>query len=351
MEKQAKKKQQTIPTVSNALSDGTLIELIYIKEENRTAFAVWKDGNWSFERKVESGPNRRYVPYSPDNNLIKHNVVLFPSRATEYGSEKELTKEVRKFIHRYVDVSKGFENIAAYYVLFTWLHDNFNELPYLRLRGDYGTGKTRFLQTVGSLCYRPIFASGASTISPIFHMLDMLGGTLIIDEADFRFSDETADMVKILNNGNVKGMPVLRSQMMRGQQYNPKVFNVFGPKIVATRGHYDDRALESRFITEEMGKEPLREDIPINLPPIYQEEALALRNKLLMYRFRNYGKFEPSESLVDRSIEPRLNQVFVPLLSIIDNKKMQKELKRIAKSYHSDHAAKHSIDDTNDIVW
>jgi hypothetical protein len=46
------------------------------------------------------------------------------------------------------------------------------------------------------------------TISPIFHTLDAFKGTLIIDEADFRFSDERAEIVKILNNGNVQGMPV-----------------------------------------------------------------------------------------------------------------------------------------------
>src|SRR5437868_7678103 len=96
------------------------------------------------------------------------------------------------------------------YVLLTWVYDRFNELPYLRLRGDYGTGKTRFLLTLCSICYKPIFASGASSVSPLFHMLDRFGGTLIIDEADFRFSDEKADLTKILNNGNVRGFPVLR---------------------------------------------------------------------------------------------------------------------------------------------
>ena len=31
--------------------------------------------------------------------------------------------------------------------------------PYLRALGDYGTGKTRFIQTVGVLCYRPMLVS------------------------------------------------------------------------------------------------------------------------------------------------------------------------------------------------
>src|SRR5208282_3153868 len=108
-----------------------------------------------------------------------------------------------------------FEGIATYYVLLTWLYDAFNELPYLRLRGDFGTGKTRALLVVGSLCYKPFFASGASTVSPLFHILDAFRGTLILDEADFRFSDEKAEIVKILNNGNMRGMAVLRTMINR----------------------------------------------------------------------------------------------------------------------------------------
>jgi hypothetical protein len=57
-----------------------------------------------------------------------------------------------------------FEQIASYYVLFSWVYDAFNELPYLRVRGNAGSGKTRLLLMVGSLCYKPIFASGASTV-------------------------------------------------------------------------------------------------------------------------------------------------------------------------------------------
>ena len=124
------------------------------------------------------------------------------------------------------------------------------------------------------------FASGASTVSPIFYTLNAFKGTLIFDEADFRFSDEKSEIVKILNNGNVRGLPVLRTLINNQREFNPQTFHVFGPKIVATRGSYDDKGLESRFITEEMGSRQLRSDIPINLPVNFKDEARELRNKL-----------------------------------------------------------------------
>ena len=53
----------------------------------------------------------------------------------------ELRFDVQDFIHRYVDLSPAFEKVATHYVLLSWVYDAFNELPYLPLRGDYGSGK------------------------------------------------------------------------------------------------------------------------------------------------------------------------------------------------------------------
>ena len=329
------KQQRPVPTVSAVFDDGGILEMVYRPEEKRTAFVLWKDGQWKFEQSLSIDAFRRLVPYSPNNNLIKNEVVLLPSEPEEYGSGESLISEIQSFIHRYVDVSPLFEKIASYYVLFSWVFDGFNELPYLRVRGDPGSGKTRFLLTIGSLCYKPIFASGASTVSPIFRILDSFHGTLIVDEGDFRFSDEKAEVVKILNNGNVKGFPVLRSEVSgKGREFNPRAYHVFGPKLVATRGFFDDKALESRFLTEEMGQYRLRNDVPINMSGSYKEEGLRIRNKLLLFRFRNLNKRKPTEKLVDRSIEPRLNQIFVPLLSIIEDPGAVNDLRELARRYN-----------------
>src|SRR5215831_1824316 len=319
------------PETSHVKSDGTLVELVYDPGERRTSFVVWRDGQWRFAPSFDNGANRRIVPFSPDNNLIKTGALMLPSGPEEYGSDRELIGEIQAYIHRYVDLSPAFERLASYYVLLSWVYDAFNEVPYLRVRGDYGTGKTRFLLVVGALCYKGFFASGASTISPIFHTLNAFRGTLIIDEADFRFSDEKAEVVKILNNGNVRGVPILRTMISASKEYNPRAFQVFGPKLVATRGEYDDAALESRFLTEEMGRGRLRGDVPINLPEEYADEALKLRNKLLFYRLRNHSQVAIDPSFIDRTLEPRLNQIFVPLLSVVRDASFRDELASVAR--------------------
>src|SRR5262249_21603771 len=151
---------------------GTLIELVYQADKRRTYIALFNAGRWTLLDHIDVAGGDRLAPFSPSNNLIKNEVVLLASEPRIYGSENELVTDIQQFIHRYVDVSPTFEKVATHYVLLTWLYDSFSDLPYLRLRGDFGSGKTRALLAIGSLCYKAFFASGASTVSPIFHTLD-----------------------------------------------------------------------------------------------------------------------------------------------------------------------------------
>ena len=252
--------------------------------------------------------------------------MVLPSAVEPYGSVNDLITDIRTYLARYLDLSPAFTILAPYYIRLSWVYDAFQEVPYIRFRGDLGSGKTRALLVIGSLCYKGFFASGASTVSPIFHTLDAFRGTLILDEADFRFSDEQSELVKILNNGNVRGFPVLRTMMNHKKEFDPRAFTVFGPKLIAMRHSFNDEALESRFVTEEMGLRPIPSSIPINLPDAQQEEALHLRNKLLCYRFRNLHTSAIKQTIFSDSSSLRTKQIATPLLSIVENEDHRNQL-------------------------
>lgn len=309
-----------VPVVSAIGPSGEIIETVFDSRDDKPRLAIWRHGKAAILDSYCPDTATRYVPMRNIAALVEHNVVRLPQAPMDYGEVADLVEAIRAYIHKYVDVPDAFERLAANYVLLSWVHDRFNELPYLRRRGDYGTGKTRFLTVVGSICYKPIFAGGASTTSPIFHLLDQIGGTLIIDEADFRFSDESALIAKILNAGNVKGYPVLRSETSNGKDFVPRAFKVFGPKIIGMRGRYHDPALESRFLTETSSNPSLRADVPISLPSQQEADASILRNKLLMYRFTQFARFgDPKPLDVDQhAIEPRMHQILAPLLSVTE---------------------------------
>lgn len=305
-------------TSGMTLDDGRIVELIYDESIGESGFAVSDGKTVTYQSEFVDPRGLTYVPTSPHNNLLKHDVILFPRRAAPYGSQDALLEKIVSYIHTYVDVTPELELLLAHYVLLTWVYDAFSELPYVRFRGDFGSGKTRALKVIGAICYKPIFASGASTVSPIFHMLNAFRGTLIFDEADFRFSDEKAELSKILNNGNVRGFPVLRAAVTASREYDPRAFHVFGPKLVAMRGSYDDRALESRFITGDMGTRGLRSDIPISLPNTHKEEARTLRDMLLSYRFEMRGKVGIKDGVLADIREARVAQIFAPLASLME---------------------------------
>jgi hypothetical protein len=321
------------PIVS-AVTGDFIAELIYRPDEKRTAFAVARDGKISIESEVPAGADEIWVPYSPDNNLIQRRCVVLPDKPEEYGSKSKLIEDIQSYIHRYVELSPLFERIAAHYVLLTWVFDAFNEIPYLRFRGDYGSGKTRALLVLGSIAYRGFFASGASTVSPIFHTLDSFGGTLVLDEADLRFSDKTADLVKILNNGTVRGLPVLRTLQNRNKEFNPAAFSVFGPKLIAMRGSFRDLALESRFLTEDMAKGSLRADIPIQMPDAQALEAQTLRNRLLQFRLMKLASIKPRPETLIAGIDPRLNQMAMPLLSLVEDAELRDQISHYLRARH-----------------
>jgi hypothetical protein len=332
-ERKEPKKPKFYQLVSKVFPDGRILETVYDPIEGKTEFIIYNNGDFARQSTLEY-EGKKYIPTSADSDIVKFGVVLFPSKAEEYGSTVELIASIDKFIHKYLQLSPFFEKLATYYVLFSWMFDKFNELPYLRALGDYGSGKTRFLQTIGSICYKPMFVGGASSVSPLFRIISTFRGTLVLDEADYKFSDTTHEVVKILNQGFSKGTPVLRSEMINNK-FEVKAFNVFGTKLIATREYFKDAALESRCLVEKMEKKT-RKDIPLNLTDEFYAEALILRNKLLMFRFRNYHKQIDYEAEIDQSIEPRLNQIIIPVLSIVDDPHFKKEFKQFIKEYNDD---------------
>jgi hypothetical protein len=184
--------------------------------------------------------------------------------------------------------------------------------------GDTGCGKSRFLDVIGGLCYKAISASGCVTPAPIYRMLRKWQGTLILDEADMKNSDEYNEVVTILNCGFERGRPVIRAT--KDNPDKVQILPVYGPKVFATRRRFKDVALEARCLTEVM-RETDRDDIPPVLGRKFFEEQQRLRNKLLLFRLRNYFNVDPeaAATLNLDGIEPRLRQISEAFTSLFAN--------------------------------
>lgn len=315
----AEKASKQKPTeVASFIGSGGLIGEVTFdaKRQPQCLYAVWKNGGelcayWN-ECCLANGTIN--VPPTDRRGLMKNRVVLLPSEAADYGSEAELIAEITAFIHRYADVPALWEELIAHYVLMTWVYDRFSAIPYLRFLGEPQSGKTRCLQVAAHLCYKSIMAGGATTASPFFRLLEIFHGTFVIDEADYERSDLSSEIIKILNCGYMRGLPVLRSEKS-GDEYEPRAFNVFGPKILATRKHFEDDALETRCLTLSTADHRIRPDIPRQLSGAFYVESQILRNKLLRWRFDKFFDIRSDESEL-LSLEPRLTQIGAPLYAV-----------------------------------
>jgi hypothetical protein len=253
----AQQKAKTEEIASFIAKDGvTLVETTFDPERQPPLqFEVWKEGC-----PVSSGVVRIpcmdgtfVAPPADKNGLVRKGFVILPSRpADQPMAQPALLAEIVAFIHRYADILPLWEELTAHYVLMTWVYDRFTAVPYLRFVGERGTGKTRLLQVAGQLTYKAIFGGGSTTASPLFRLLEVWKGTLAVDEADYKNSDLWSEIIKVLNSGYMRGMPVLRASK-NGDDYDGRAFDVFGPKILTTRKEFEDHALETRCLTLRTG--------------------------------------------------------------------------------------------------
>lgn len=305
--------------------NGWLFEEVY--KDGAASFACWDGQQVNYWDGV-GATKEEYVPIT--NDLVYKGAVSFPQQAQDYGSKSKLLDEIKEFIHKYVEVSPSEEEFASWYVLHTYCYDKFTVCPILRFMGDTGCGKSRSLEIIGKLCYKPIQMSGITTLAPIFRLTDLFKGTVIIDEADFKGSTAQDDIAKLLNCGFQRGTPVFRCDTENSKKIHS--YDLYGPKVLATRFTFDDQALESRCITIPM-EENNRDDVPKVIPSTAYADQIALKNKLLMYRLKNFSQttFQQIDLPVKNS---RLNQAFQPIANLVkDNPAALERFKRFSGGY------------------
>lgn len=318
------------------LSDGCLCEQGFDGEKVYYIVYNPKNGNIEILDLVVDG-NKVYKPILNDDVLTKQ--VLFPSKVEPYSSEEELAYSVKDFLDYWHEQRIETERkLDVSYVFLTYIKDLLPQIPYRRALGRWGKGKSVWLETVGSICYRPVKLAGCDSEASIRRTLDLWRGTALIDEADFGRSDLFATIVKILNVGWSR----LNGYYRCCDDRNPtKVlsFYVYGPKLLATREDFKDPALESRCLTFSAQEN-------ITIKPLFrmqkfEEEAQKLRNKLLMWRFKHYHEFKEKIARLEQTdfitelygpngnIPSRIMQVLAPL-SLISSE-LKNGLKGIAE--------------------
>ncbi len=201
----------------------------------------------------------------------------------------DIRTKVHEFVHKYLEVSEEDEKTVVDYVLKTWSPPE-GRIKYLQFLGGYDTGKTRAGAVMAAVCSKPVVASGASSPAAIlWKMDDEYPCTLIVDESelieaiaeetDEDEEAETNQIVKILSAGSQSDGNIIR-MTGSGSDLKPASFNVYGYKVILSRGKFADNAVQSRCIAIELSGLS-RNDIPPVLSDEFEQDSEAIQYALL----------------------------------------------------------------------
>jgi hypothetical protein len=158
-----------------------------------------------------------YIVGLPRSDLLETSPLLSPD---------DMYARIRTHFYKYFDAPEVEYELFVYYALYSWYFSKCSTTPYLRLLGDTGKGKSRFLKVISDLCFYPIRASGSSSLSGIMRFKERWMGTLLIDESDLK-GNQSDPLIKYLNLGFEKDNPFLLTD--KNDVTKTQIFDPFGP--------------------------------------------------------------------------------------------------------------------------
>ncbi len=297
-----------------------------------------------------------HIPEPPTDKMLIEGVISFPSELGEKKTIKEIVDKIIVILHsKYIFRDPKIPQLAAYYIMLTWMYDNFTKLCYLRAVGEPGSGKSQMMELIGFMCYRFTRANGADSLATFFRVTDKYRGTVFFEEADLPDkSDESNPIVKFINMGAMDGNHILRmDEYIRPdgtKGFRPTPFASFCPKLFAMRGDFDDDAVGSRSITFKLQAATMQDmidnDIEVELGEDYKNfTSLEIRNLALTWRLHNYQleKRRLTNDLADPMVSARMNQVTMPLKALAgEDEDFKKQIQSLLRSIQAENVLEKS---------
>jgi hypothetical protein len=237
-----------------------------------------------------------------------------------YGTDAELFDRILIFLRANVIFTEPETyTIVTSWILLTWRIEDTNVAPYLYVTAPRGHGKTRLLETIHQLVRRPLLASYATRAGAI-RALDGTNAALLLDEAEHYVNPserQSSDLAAVLNAGYRRGAKAIMvadaiETLPDGTHRSvkkPVALDTFSPKIIASRRDIFD-TLEDRSVQIIMPKHG------VNLGPIDEKQAEALRGQLAQYRAGCLERKQPLRAQLPETGDARLSEILEPLYAV-----------------------------------
>jgi len=173
----------------------------------------------------------------------------FTERCKEMNPDlKWIYEKIIYILKKYCDLREDYYPLIALWIIGTWCHDNFSSYPYLFFNAMRGSGKTRLMNLVASLC-----KNGKVLISMSESVLFRTAKrrTLCIDEFEGINSKENRALKELLNSAYKKGGCVeraIKKTSKNGDSWEIERYDVYCPIVMANIWGMDS-VLGDRCIT------------------------------------------------------------------------------------------------------
>jgi hypothetical protein len=214
-----------------------------------------------------------------------------------YGSEAELFNSLLDYLTTNLIFSDGVPYIIiAAWALVTWRIEDTDVVGYLYVTAPRGHGKTRLLETLEQVVYRPLMAAYA-TRAGLIRALDGTCATVLLDEGEHYINPMqrgNTELIAVLNSGNRRGSyTIMVADITETDEdgtkrtvKKPIRLDTYSAKCIVSRKPIFD-TLEDRAVQIVMPKANRK------MPPLDKIKAETLRAQLAQYRTEHLEKKQP----------------------------------------------------------
>jgi hypothetical protein len=159
-----------------------------------------------------------------------------------------------KYLDLPPDTAAGTVAMLSCWSLLTYLSPGLGAVPYVAVSGPMGSGKSRILELLQKVAFRPLLTSSTSEAA-IFRSLHAFGHTALLDEAERLRDPEMQGLLTNLLAGYKRGGCASRCEQAGDGQIVMRHFSVFGCKAFAAINEVPP-TLASRCIAVPMFRSP-----------------------------------------------------------------------------------------------
>jgi putative DNA primase/helicase len=217
-------------------------------------------------------------------------------------------------LSRYIVLSQPEIHAVTLWIVHTYAVKATAICPILIIRSpEKRCGKTLLMELLLNLVFRPLPAANV-TASSIFRTIEKYKPTLLLDKAD-TFIYDSDELRGILNSGYRRASAyVIRTV---GDNFEPVVFNTFGPKAVAQIGNPPETIIDRGIVIEMRRKKPGEKPERMRSDRLFND-LLHLRQKSLRWAKDNLDALTSREPAMPSTLHDRAQDSWRPLLAIAE---------------------------------